>query len=401
MTSSTEHGDPPAVTDAPPALEVRDLGKRYGDTQAVDGIGFDLDAHEILCLVGPSGCGKSTVLRMLAGLVTPDSGQVVLAGRTVDGPDGHLAPERRGVGIVFQEHALFPNLTVEANVGSGLAGLGRSRRRARVTEMLALVALEDHAARYPHELSGGERQRVALARALAPAPSVLLLDEPFASLDQNLRVQVRDQVVSVLRATGTPAVFVTHDQGEALALGDRILVLRHGRVAQIGTPQGIFHAPVDRFVAAFMGDADFLPARVVDAVVESELGERPAPDAPPTHAVELVVRPDDVSFDVSPTGSAVIDGVEFQGESNLYRLRLASGAVVRSRRPHTEVVPVGGQVTARFSDHHRSPVLIAGSEPSGPRRDDPQALPEPAAVRTSTDRNRNAASASSSESSFL
>jgi len=391
VTSPTDRGDPAVVTAEPSALEVRDLGKRYGDTRAVDGIGFDLAAHEILCLVGPSGCGKSTVLRMLAGLVTPDVGEVVLAGRTVDGPKAHVAPERRGVGIVFQEHALFPNLTVNANVGFGLAGVGRAARGARVTEMLALVALEAYADRYPHELSGGERQRVALARALAPAPSVLLLDEPFASLDQNLRVQVRDQVVSVLRDTGTPAVFVTHDQGEALALGDRILVLRRGQVAQLGTPQTIFHSPVDRFVAAFMGEADFLPARVVGAVVATELGERPSPDAAPNRSVEMVIRPDDVTFDESPTGSAVVEGVEFQGSSTLYRLRLASGAVVRSRRAHTEVALVGTRVTARFSNHHRPPVLIPASDSPGVRGA-AQGPPEAAGVGISTDRSRNAPS---------
>jgi iron(III) transport system ATP-binding protein len=299
---------------------------------------------------------------MVAGLVRPDAGEVRLQGQALDGPAGHVPPEKRHIGVVFQDHALFPNLTVGQNVAFGLAGRDRGRdraaRRARVAEMLEMVALGGYDARYPHELSGGERQRVALARALAPRPTVLLLDEPFASLDHNLRLQVRADVLDILRATGTPSVFVTHDQLEALALGDRVVVLRGGRVEQDGRPAEVFHRPANRFVATFMGEADFLPVVVQDGVARSELGALAADGWPAGQPAVMVVRPDDVTFDPGPDGGAVVEHVEFQGSSVLYRLRLASGTTLRARRPHTVDAPVGATVRPRLADHHTTPVLL-------------------------------------------
>jgi iron(III) transport system ATP-binding protein len=368
--SDTTASDAEAVTAAPPAgeaqggvaptaLEVHGLVKRFGSTTAVDGVSFTVGAHEVVCLVGPSGCGKSTVLRMLAGLVRPDAGTVGLRGRLLDGDGEHVAPERRRIGIVFQDHALFPNLTVGDNVAFGLARRDRAAKRARVAEMLSMVSLDDHGDRYPHELSGGERQRVALARALAPEPEVLLLDEPFASLDHNLRLQVRADVLDILRATGTPSVFVTHDQREALALGDRVVVLRAGRVEQDGTPAEVFHRPANRFVATFMGEADFLPITVDGDVASSELGPVEwSNEADLGPSPVLVVRPDDLTFDADPHGAATVEHVEFQGSSVLYRLRMGSGATVLVRRPHTVDAPVGSAVQVRFAEHHRSSVVL-------------------------------------------
>ena len=215
---------------------------------------------ELVTLIGPSGCGKSTVLRLLAGLERPDSGSVMLAGTEVAGPRRFVAPERRRVGLVFQDHALFPHLTVARNVGFGLDRLGRAERAARVAEVLALVRLGDLAARYPHELSGGEQQRVALARALAPGPTVVLLDEPFSSLDETLRAQVRAELVGVLRETRTTAVLVTHDQTEALSIGDRVVVMRDGRVEQEDTPQARVRAAGDEVRRVLHGRRR-LPAR--------------------------------------------------------------------------------------------------------------------------------------------
>ena len=342
------------------ALQVEGLVKRFGSTTAVDGVSFSVGAHEVVCLVGPSGCGKSTVLRMLAGLVRPDAGTVALRGRRLDGDGEHVVPEKRRIGIVFQDHALFPNLTVGDNVAFGLARRDRVARRTRVAEMLAMVSLEGHADRYPHELSGGERQRVALARALAPEPEVLLLDEPFASLDHNLRVQVRADVLDILRGTGTPSVFVTHDQLEALALGDRVVVLRNGRIEQDGRPTEVFHRPANRFVATFMGEADFLPVTVEGSTATSELGPVDAASLPTGASTGvLVVRPDDLTFDPAPGGGAAVEHVEFQGSSVLYRLRLASGTTVRARRPHTVDAEVGSRVEVRLADHHRSGVLLS------------------------------------------
>jgi len=359
LAPTTAQLDPTAAA-APRTLEVVGLRKRFGATVAVDDVSFDVGTHEIVCLVGPSGCGKSTVLRTVAGLQRPDRGQVRLAGRLLDDGPAHVAPERRGIGIVFQDHALFPNLTVGANVGFGLGRRGRRATRARVDEMLELVELVGYADRYPHELSGGERQRVALARALAPEPDVLLLDEPFASLDHNLRIQVRTEVMRILRSAGTPAVFVTHDQLEALAVGDRVVVMRDGHVEQVGRPTQVFHEPVNHFVARFLGEADFVPARVQGDRVETELGSCALPAGASPVGSELVVRPDDVVF-VAAGGAgadpAVVTAAEFQGAWILYELRLPSGRTVRSRRDHTVEVPVGAPVVAVLADHV-VPVLV-------------------------------------------
>ncbi|MGA9278348.1 ABC transporter ATP-binding protein [Ilumatobacter sp.] len=326
-----------------PALRVDGVTKRFGQVTAVDGVTFEVAGSELLALVGPSGCGKSTLLRLVAGLFPADGGVIELDGVIADDQHTSLPPEKRRVGLVFQEHALFPHLSVSKNVGFGVR-MGASSRSARVAEMLELVGLSGYAERYPHELSGGERQRVALARALAPNPALMLLDEPFASLDPNLRVQIRDDVVEILRSTGTPAVFVTHDQNEALAVGDRVAVMHAGHVAQLDSPENVFHRPVSRFVASFMGEADFLTgAQLADIDGVSE----------PSDA-HLMVRPDDIEFAPSETGTATVIGVEFRGSSRCYTLRLKSGMTVRSMRSHLVETPLDTRV---------SPGLVAGHRP--------------------------------------
>ncbi len=350
----------------PPALRASGLRKRFGDTVALDGVDLEVAPGELVSLVGPSGCGKSTLLRVVAGLTTADAGRVELAGATVDDARHHTPPERRGVGLVFQEHALFPHLTVGGNVAFGLRGsASRSGRDARVAEVLATVGLRAHQDRYPHELSGGERQRVALARAIAPGPALLLLDEPFASLDPNLRTRVRADVVAILRAAGTPAVFVTHDQAEALAVGDRVAVLESGRLRQLAPPWEVFHRPADRFVAAFMGEADFVEVTAAAGRLEGELGSVTAP--PGTRVangpVEAMVRPDDVTFEVDPAGDASVIDAEFRGSAWTYRLRLGSGRTVRSTRSHLVTVPTGTRVRASLVPGHVPVVIADGSQP--------------------------------------
>jgi len=333
------------------ALVVSNVSKLFGDVAAVDDVSFELGADELLALVGPSGCGKSTLLRMVAGLHRPDTGSIRLAGVTVDDDQICLPPERRRVGLVFQEHALFPHLSVAKNIAFGV-GKGTAAD-ARVAEMLAVVGLDDFGDRYPHELSGGERQRVALARALAPEPALMLLDEPFASLDPNLRARVRSDVVSILRSSGTPAVFVTHDQAEALAIGDRIAVMRSGRVVQLDRPVEIFHSPVDRFVAAFMGEADFLPAVTTRADFGPNTLNGVGDDA------VVVLRPDDVTFSTDPAGASRVVDAEFRGSTWCYTLRLPSGAEVHATRSHLVHVPIGTPVTAAITDGHH-PTILAG-----------------------------------------
>ena len=330
------------------SLDLDHVSKRFGDVVALDEVSFGVGDHEVLGLVGPSGCGKSTLLRAIAGLHPIDGGEIRLGGRTVDDVRTSVPPEQRRVGLVFQEHALFPHLSVSSNVEFGVRD---GDARSRGMEMLELVGMADYRDRYPHELSGGERQRVALARALAPKPSLMLLDEPFASLDTNLRARVRNDVVAILHATRTPAVFVTHDQHDALAVGDRIAVLRAGRLVQLGSPVEVFHQPVDRFVASFMGEADFTPMRDVNADFE---GADLAADA----GAALMTRPDDVEFTVDDGGAATVERAEFRGTEWCYTIRLASGAAVRSLRFHVDQVDVGTRVTARLRPGH-APVILA------------------------------------------
>jgi iron(III) transport system ATP-binding protein len=332
------------------ALSLEGVRKAFGDTVAVDDVDLELGDGELLALVGPSGCGKSTLLRIVAGLVGADRGVVRIGAAVVDDGSARLDPEHRHVGLVFQEHALFPHLDVAGNVVFGLRSLPRAERDARCRHWLDVIGLADHSARYPHELSGGERQRVALARALAPAPQLMLLDEPFASLDPNLRAQLRADVVDILRATGTPAVFVTHDQTEAMAVGDRVAVMRRGRLEQVGSPVDVFHQPANRFVAGFMGEAGFLPVELADGLATTELG--PVDGESPAAAV-AVVRPDDVTFDVDPQGSAEVVGAEFRGPTWSYTLRLASGTLVQSTRSHLVRVEVGARVTVALVPGHR------------------------------------------------
>lgn len=331
------------------ALRVDRVAKHFDDTQAVDDVSFELADHELLALVGPSGCGKSTLLRMIAGLLPIDAGTIELGGRVVDDGRAVVPPERRHVGLVFQEHALFPHLTVAGNVGFGVRTGNRERT---VADVLEVVGLAGYASRYPHELSGGERQRVALARALAPQPALLLLDEPFASLDPNLRSQVRDDVVAIMRSTGTPAVFVTHDQNEALAVGDRVAVMRAGRIVQVDTPERVFHDPRSRFVAAFMGEASFVPA----AIAAAEFGGVGSVPSSANGSI-VMLRPDDVTFETAAAGSAEVVAAEFRGSSWCYTLRLRSGDEVRSMRSHLDRIDIGTMVEPHVRPGHL-PVLL-------------------------------------------
>jgi iron(III) transport system ATP-binding protein len=325
------------------------VSKRFGpgSAPAVDGLSLRVAEGEILALLGPSGCGKTTTLRLIAGLETPDAGTITLRGRTVAGPGQTVPPEERGVGIVFQDYALFPHLTVSDNVGFGLP---RPSRRGRVDEVLDLVGLGGLAARYPHELSGGQQQRVALARALAPAPAVMLLDEPFSNLDADLRAQMRDEVERILRSSATTAVFVTHDQEEAFTLADRVGVLRAGAVEQLATPQQIYHRPATRFVAAFVGAADFLPGVVTGQGIVTEVGTFANVELLAAGArVDVMIRPDDITFVPETNGAGTITRRYFRGSETVYCIRLPSGHRVHSSQPSASVLPTGMRV--RVSSH--------------------------------------------------
>ena len=345
------------MSDAPAPLLLRGVVKRFADVTAVAGVDLELHPGELLALVGPSGCGKSSLLRSIAGLLEIDGGTIHLAGELVDDGSRRLPPERRSAGLVFQEHALFPHLTVADNIAFGLRD--HDAPAERVDEMLELVSLGGYGDRFPHELSGGERQRVALARALAPAPALMLFDEPFASLDQNLRIQLRADVAAALKATGTPAVFVTHDQQEALAIGDRIAVMRAGSIVQLGTPAEIYHEPADTFVGAFMGTASFLP---VGADAASALGPVELDDAD-ANAVMAMVRPDDVVFDPAVDGDAEIVSAEYHGSGWRVLARTDDGAEVHFATGHLVTPSPGDRGRLSMTPGHRQ-VVVPRDQPS-------------------------------------
>ncbi|MBL8090412.1 MAG: ABC transporter ATP-binding protein [Anaerolineales bacterium] len=336
-------------------LQVKNLSKKFHGSEfsAVNNISFELQNNEILALVGPSGCGKTTTLRLIAGLERPDSGSILLNGETVASQSVFIPPEKRGIGMVFQDHALFPHLTVFDNVAFGLRGKNQNDIRSIVGEMLHMVGLLSFSKRFPHELSGGERQRVALARALAPQPILVLMDEPFSSLDADLRTEVREHVRRILKTIQATVVFVTHDQDEALYMGDRLAVLQKGQLEQIGNPQEIFHESNTRFVAEFMGDSDFLKGKVMRDGIQTEIGLiKQQVDLPLSTQVEIALRPDDIDFHIDGSGNSLIIERFFRGPFNLYRLRLDSGQILHAFTEHTRILPVGVRVQAYVNTEH-------------------------------------------------
>jgi iron(III) transport system ATP-binding protein len=326
--------------------------KRYGDVAAVDDASLCVDRGEIVALLGPSGCGKTTLLRLVAGFDRPESGIVQLAGRKVSGTGTWVPPEQRRVGMVFQDYALFPHLTVSENVGFGIP---RRARASRVLELLSIVGLDGLGARYPHQLSGGQQQRVALARALAPAPELVLLDEPWSNVDPSLRETLRAEVAEVIRPLGVTVVLVTHDREEAFSLADRIALMRDGKVVQEGTPEELYFAPASRWAAEFVGAGNVLRGRVVGGLVETSIGTFPANGASNALAAEVLIRPELLELEPDPVGAGEVVAREFRGHDVFYRV-LLDGMELVSHRPSTEVVPLGARVSIRLHGG-RVPVL--------------------------------------------
>jgi iron(III) transport system ATP-binding protein len=323
-------------------VAARGLTKRFGTVVAVDGVDLEVHAGEVLALLGPSGCGKTTTLRLIAGFERPDAGTIALDGTEVAGVGRFVPAERRRVGVVFQDYALFPHLTVARNVGYGVE---RSRRRDRVAAMLELVGLADAADRLPHELSGGQQQRVALARALAPEPALVLLDEPFSNLDAALRADVRAEVRAILVDAKATTVVVTHDQEEALSIADRIAVMRDGRILQIDAPADVYARPEERFVATFVGDADVLAGQAADGHAVTAIGALPlgAPVRP--GAVDVVVRPERVRLRLDSRGEGVVCDITYFGHDQLVAVRLPDGTRVRSRMGPVRAFELGDRVS--------------------------------------------------------
>ena len=358
------------------ALSCTGVVKRFGDVLALSGLNLAVESGRILALLGPSGCGKTTALRLIAGFDRPDEGEISVAGRVVSSQGVTVPPEKRRIGMVFQEGALFPHLTVEQNVGYGLRkDLDRSRRIDRVLELIGLTQMRH---RLPHEMSGGQQQRVALGRALAPGPDILLLDEPFSNLDAKLREQLQQDVVSILHDSNVTAVFVTHDQQAALTVGDEVAVMNEGKLEQSGSPSAVFHSPRTRFVANFIGAVDFLPVEIRDGHLTSELGNleegnngddllisnsdvSPLNDHSfPECSMELMVRPDCIECIDDGEGKGVVFSREFQGAFYVYGIRLPSGRDIRSLMPHIAEFPIGARVTPRLRQGHRIRLFVDG-----------------------------------------
>jgi iron(III) transport system ATP-binding protein len=320
------------------------VSKRFGSIAALDGANLCVERGEFVALLGPSGCGKTTLLRLIAGFEHPDAGEVRIEDARVAGGTAWVPPERRRVGMVFQDYALFPHLTVAENVGFGVR---RSERRGRVREVLDLVGLAGYEPRYPHELSGGQQQRVALARALAPEPAVVLLDERWSNIDALLRASMRDDLARILRAIGVTVVLVTHDREEAFSLADRIALMRTGTVVQEGSPEELYRAPADRWTAEFVGAGNFLRGRVANGLVETLLGRFPIAGGNGAAEVDVLIRPELLELRADPTGRAEVVAREFRGHDVFYRVRLADGTTLVSQRPSTETVPLGARVALK------------------------------------------------------
>lgn len=324
-----------------PLLILSHIQHSYGEQTVVNDLSLTLEAGEIGCLLGPSGCGKTTVLRCIGGFESISGGEIVLKGVNVSNNHYAMPPEQRRIGMVFQDYALFPHLTVAANIDFGLHHLSRSARKLRVNELMQIVGLADVAKRYPHELSGGQQQRVALARALAPRPDLLLLDEPFSNLDVTLRERLSFEVRDILSDQKITAILVTHDQHEAFALADKIGVMDQGEIQQWDTAYNLYHRPVNRFVANFIGQGVFLPGKVLSSrQIEIELGVLPMKMLPQClketdlpfedRKVDVLLRPDDIVYDDASPLRAVVIHKAFRGAEILYTLRLAKGGTVLS-----------------------------------------------------------------------
>jgi iron(III) transport system ATP-binding protein len=334
-------------------VTIHALTKSYGGVRVLDGIDLHIPAGSLTVILGPSGCGKTTLLRLIAGFDRPDDGAIRLGDRPVFGAGRATPPERRHIGYVAQEGALFPHLSVASNIAFGLPHRAR-RNGTRVAELLDLIGLDaTYARRYPHELSGGQQQRVALARALAPQPRVVLLDEPFSSLDASLREGTRRAVAAALTAAGATAILVTHDQDEALSLATQIAVMRDGRLAQVGTPDAVYRAPADLGIAAFLGDAVILSGSVHDGIAACALGHLPVHGQAPDGPADILIRPEQIETCAPPTqcsGAARVLEVTFYGKDAMVRLQLAaSDTTITARVPGYAAPHAGASVRVRVN----------------------------------------------------
>jgi iron(III) transport system ATP-binding protein len=331
---------------AAPRLEIAGITRVFGGRRVVDDVSLSIAAGQVTCLLGPSGCGKSTTLRIIAGVDMQDSGTIRVDGRLICDTVTRVPPEGRGIGLMFQDFALFPHLDVARNVAFGLKG-PRAEVEARVRDLLDRVGMARHIHAYPHQLSGGEQQRVALARALAPRPRIMLMDEPFSGLDDRLRDEIRDETLGVLKAEGTAVLLVTHEPSEAMRMADEIALMREGRIVQRGAPYTVYNNPVDLAAAAFFSDVNVIRGRVQGALTETAFGQFLAPGVPDGTDVEIAIRPHHVKIDFDRGGRGpnptpqdgvpargVVERARFMGSESLVEFRMDfDGSLLRATVP--------------------------------------------------------------------
>jgi iron(III) transport system ATP-binding protein len=337
-----------------PVIECIGVSKRFGAIPAIDEVSLAVQSGTILALVGPSGCGKTTLLRLIAGFETPDSGTIMLEGNCVAWAGGLVTAEKRKVGLVFQDYALFPHMTAIDNVAFGLTIYEKRERYERAKEALAHAHIGHLANRYPYQLSGGEQQRVALVRSVAPRPLLILLDEPFSNLDPNLRAEFRQELRQVIASTKIPAIYVTHDRDEALAVGDTIAILHDGRLDQIGSAEELYERPINRFTAQFLGSATFLQAEVTTTGFMTELGaiNQKVPMDLVGSTVELLIRPDTPQLIPTEEGSGQVVEHQYQGSHRFYVVKLLSGQCIQTLQPHHMSLAVGQRVSVTLDSTH-------------------------------------------------
>jgi iron(III) transport system ATP-binding protein len=325
-------------------IRLKEVSKRYDQTTAVDRASLAVRKGTLLVLLGSSGCGKTTLLRLIAGLEQPETGEIWIDGALAAGANAWIPPEHRQIGMVFQDYALFPHLTAAHNIAFALNGMRGRARAERVDAMLALVGLERCADRYPHQLSGGQQQRVALARALAPAPLIVLLDEPFSNLDAGLRKAMREEVRRILIEAGATAIFVTHDQEEAMRIGDEIAVMHAGRIVQIGKPDALYRHPNSAQVADFLGEANYLPGQAQGDQVLTALGALPL--ARPMHGgVRVMIRPEALALHRTPDGDAIVTDSRYYGQYRIITLRHAGDLILEARVWAQTELEIGDRVS--------------------------------------------------------
>jgi iron(III) transport system ATP-binding protein len=333
-------------------LEVKQLDFAYGRNQILFEFDFSLEESQIGCLLGPSGCGKTTVLRAIAGFENPTKGEIVLNGNKLNGSKIFVEPEKRQIGMVFQDIALFPHLSVESNIQFGIRTLTQTQRDKRSNELLDLVGMSQFKKTYPHELSGGQQQRIALARAIAPKPSLLLMDEPLSSLDEELREQLAREIRLILQQEKISAILVTHDQNEAFAVGDHICVMHQGRVQQNDSAYNLYHRPLNRFVAEFIGEGALLPGVVADEdTITTDLGEIKG-NLPESckhqDNVDVLIRPENVILGDDKENRAVITERYFRGSGYLYSLKTSGGVELLSLIPGSEALQIDQSISVRL-----------------------------------------------------